>query len=74
MAFVGAAVCVLLARFVISFHAIWNAEKLVRGPHETRWIGWRGGTQLLKREKLTDLSPHAITEKVRGEEGADHWR
>ena len=33
-----------------------------------RWIGWRGGAQLLKRETLTDLSPHAVTELVRARE------
>lgn len=48
VAFIGSAVIVLL----------------LRGPHETRWFGWRGGSQLLKREKLTNLSPQAITEKV----------
>lgn len=49
VAFVGTALLVLLAR----------------GPHETAWIGWRGGRQLLKKEKLTDLSPEAITEGIR---------
>lgn len=49
VAFVGTALLVLLAR----------------GPHETGWIGWRGGHQLLKKEKITDLSPEAITEGIR---------
>jgi hypothetical protein len=52
VAFVGTAVMILL----------------LRGPHEHRWIGWGGGWQLLKKEKLTDLSPSAITEKVKGRE------
>ncbi|ORY28266.1 putative membrane protein [Naematelia encephala] len=46
VAFVGTALLVLLAR----------------GPHETGWVGWHGGAQLFKKERLTDLSPHAITE------------
>lgn len=37
----------------------------IRGPHETGWIGWHGGHQLLRKEKLTDLSPEAVTEKQR---------
>ncbi|WWC89895.1 uncharacterized protein L201_004824 [Kwoniella dendrophila CBS 6074] len=49
VAFIGAAILVLL----------------IRGPHESGWIGWSGGGQVLKREKLTDLSPEAITEKVK---------
>lgn len=36
-----------------------------RGPHESHWLGWRGGAELLRREKLTDLSPHAVTEKTK---------
>ena len=46
VAFCGTAVLILLAR----------------GPHETGWIGWHGGAEVLKRERLTDLSPEAITE------------
>ncbi|GFZ45710.1 hypothetical protein JCM24511_03439 [Saitozyma sp. JCM 24511] len=46
VAFVGTALIILLAR----------------GPHEHGWVGWRGGTQLLKREQMVDLSPEAITE------------
>lgn len=46
VAFVGTALLILLAR----------------GPHEHGWVGWRGGTQLLKREEMVDLSPEAITE------------
>lgn len=37
---------------------------MARGPHETRWFGWRGGAQLRKRAKLLDLSPDAVTEGV----------
>ncbi|WWC60976.1 uncharacterized protein I303_103553 [Kwoniella dejecticola CBS 10117] len=55
VAFVGAALLVLF----------------VRGPHEVGWIGWHGGGQILKREKLTDLSPEAITEKVRTKKTTD---
>ena len=36
---------------------------LARGPHESGWVGWHGGTRLFKREALTDLSPSAITER-----------
>jgi len=50
VAFVVAALCILM----------------LRGPYETRWLGWRGGfVTLWKKEKLTDLSPNAITEKQR---------
>lgn len=66
VAFVGAAMLVLLVRY--AFFATVHRIMLIfhdRGPHEVRWIGWRGGSQLLKREKLTDLSPQAITERVR---------
>ncbi|WWD01283.1 hypothetical protein V866_008226 [Kwoniella sp. B9012] len=49
VAFIGAALVVLF----------------VRGPHEIGWIGWHGGGQILKKEKITDLSPEAITEKLR---------
>jgi hypothetical protein len=49
LAFVGTSILVLL----------------VRGPHETGWVGWSGGTQLLKREAMLDLSPQAITEGKR---------
>jgi hypothetical protein len=49
LAFVGTSILVLLAR----------------GPHETGWIGWGGGSQLLKRDALVDLSPQAITEGKR---------
>ena len=37
-----------------------------RGPHETGWIGWGGGAQLIRRDRLTDLSPTAITEHGKG--------
>ena len=37
-----------------------------RGPHETGWIGWHGGFELFKKEKMTDLSPTAITERQTG--------
>ena len=54
VAFVFAGICILF----------------LRGPYETRWIGWRGGFRhLLKRDKLTDLSPSAITEVVKGTKG-----
>ena len=53
VAFVGTGVLILLAR----------------GPHETGWVGWSGGTQLLRREKWTDLSPNAITERMGGAQG-----
>jgi hypothetical protein len=46
LAFVGTAILVLLSR----------------GPHETGWVGWSGGSQVLKREALVDLSPQAVTE------------
>lgn len=46
IAFVGTSILVLFAR----------------GPHETGWVGWSGGTQLLRREAMVDLSPQAITE------------
>lgn len=36
--------------------------ELMRGPHEERWFGWRGGWELLKRPRMTDLSPEALTE------------
>ncbi|WVQ98877.1 hypothetical protein IAU59_006008 [Kwoniella sp. CBS 9459] len=36
-----------------------------RGPHEVGWVGWSGGGQILRRAKLTDLSPEAVTEKVK---------
>ncbi|WVR05316.1 hypothetical protein IAU60_002330 [Kwoniella sp. DSM 27419] len=36
-----------------------------RGPHEVGWVGWSGGGQILRREKMVDLSPEAVTEKVR---------
>ncbi|OCF55750.1 membrane protein [Kwoniella mangroviensis CBS 10435] len=49
VAFIGAALVVLF----------------IRGPHEIGWIGWHGGGQILKKEKMTDLSPEAITEKLR---------
>ncbi|WWC69343.1 uncharacterized protein I206_103281 [Kwoniella pini CBS 10737] len=49
VAFIGAALIVLF----------------IRGPHEIGWIGWSGGGQILKKEKLTDLSPEAITEKIK---------
>ncbi|KAI9637881.1 uncharacterized protein MKK02DRAFT_42260 [Dioszegia hungarica] len=49
LAFVGTSILVLL----------------VRGPHETGWVGWSGGTQLLKREAMLDLSPQALTEGKR---------
>lgn len=49
LAFVGTSILILLAR----------------GPHETGWIGWGGGSQLLKRDALMDLSPQAITEGKR---------
>jgi hypothetical protein len=52
----GCAVAFICAGLVVLF---------ARGPHEAGWVGWSGGTQLLKREKLTDLSPHAVTEKAR---------
>ncbi|OCF44150.1 membrane protein [Kwoniella heveanensis CBS 569] len=48
VAFVGCALLVLSAR----------------GPHEVGWLGWSGGGQILRREKLVDLSPEATTEKV----------
>ncbi|KAK4687476.1 hypothetical protein P7C73_g2642, partial [Tremellales sp. Uapishka_1] len=34
------------------------------GPHEVGWIGWSGGSNVL-REKMTDLSPEALTEGMR---------
>jgi hypothetical protein len=46
VAFVGTALLILLAR----------------GPHEHGWVGWHGGRHLLKREKMVDLSPEAVTE------------
>ncbi|WVF72050.1 hypothetical protein IAT40_006862 [Kwoniella sp. CBS 6097] len=49
VAFIGCALIVLLSR----------------GPHEVGWIGWSGGGQILRREELDDLSPEAVTEKVR---------
>ena len=40
-----------------------------RGPHEERWVGWRGGWELLKRPAITDSSPEALTEgPLRGQE------
>jgi predicted MFS family arabinose efflux permease len=35
----------------------------LRGPHETGWVGWRGGFGW-RKEKLVDLSPNAVTEKT----------
>lgn len=49
MAFVGVAIVVIL----------------LRGPHEHGWIGWHGGAELLRRAKLTDSSPTAVTEVTR---------
>jgi hypothetical protein len=37
-------------------------ELIGRWPHEERWIGWRGGWELLKRPAMTDLSPESLTE------------
>ena len=48
--------------------ALPDVVRVRRGPHEMLWIGWRGGAQLLKREKLTDMSPHAVTEFGRARE------
>ncbi|WRT67277.1 uncharacterized protein IL334_004244 [Kwoniella shivajii] len=49
VAFVGTAIIILL----------------IRGPHEVGWVGWHGGGQILRKEKITDLSPEAVTEKMR---------
>lgn len=50
---------------MLAFNGMAILVLLARGPHETGWIGWSGGTQLLKRDKLVDLSPQAITEGKR---------
>lgn len=44
---------------------------LSRGPHEHGWLGWSGGTQLLRREAMVDLSPQAITEGRASKRKAD---
>ena len=46
LAFIGAGVLVLAAR----------------GPHAVGWFGWSGGFSYKRKEKLTDHSPHAVTE------------
>ncbi|EIW66281.1 hypothetical protein TREMEDRAFT_65551 [Tremella mesenterica DSM 1558] len=46
----------------VAFQGLVLLTLLVRGPHEPGWFGWSGGTQLFRRDKLTDLSPTAITE------------
>ncbi|WVQ78595.1 hypothetical protein IAT38_000681 [Cryptococcus sp. DSM 104549] len=42
---------------------------LVRGPHEPGWVGWSGGAEVLKKEKIHDTSANAVTEKVRVKKG-----
>jgi hypothetical protein len=48
----------------VAFTATAILVIFARGPHESGWVGWSGGWQLVRREKMTDLSPTALTENV----------
>lgn len=49
----------------IAFLGVGIFALLVRGPHETGWIGWSGGRKVLKKEKMNDTSANAVTEKFK---------
>jgi hypothetical protein len=60
----------------VSIHSslpiICDQDLMRRGPHEERWIGWRGGWELLRRPAMADLSPEALTEgPLHPERGGD---
>ncbi|KIR59883.1 membrane protein [Cryptococcus bacillisporus CA1873] len=49
----------------IAFLGVGILTLLVRGPHEIGWIGWNGGWKVLKKEKMSDTSANAVTEKLK---------
>lgn len=49
----------------VAFLGVGMLALLLRGPHETGWIGWSGGWKVLKKEKMSDTSANAITEKFK---------